>query len=39
MRGTKSTYTILQKRLNFKLSQVQILIFVNIADFYVNGVM
>ena len=37
--GIKCTYTILQKRLNFKSQPVQIQIFVNSADFYVNAVM
>ena len=32
-------YTILQKRLNFKLYPAPFQFFVNNADFYVNGIM
>ena len=32
-------YTILQKRLNFKLYPAPFQFFVNIADFYVNSIM
>ena len=39
MLGAKRIYTILQKRFNFKLFPIQILIFVNNANFYVNIVM
>ena len=39
MLGAKRIYTILQNRFNFKLFPIQILIFVNNANFYVNIIM
>ena len=36
VRGIKCTYTILQKRRNFKSQPVRFRIFVNTADFYVE---